>query len=89
MIPSNLKIGDTYTEESVDRKIFKSKIIGFDGQGRYLSEFIGMVTPEQTEEAEVFTEENVTPIEQMLAEETPKKAPARKPATRKRSTKKK
>ncbi len=89
MIPSNLKIGDTYTEESVDRKVFMSKIIGFDEQGRYISEFIGLVTPEQAEEAEVFTEENVTPIEQMLAEETPKKAPARKPATRKRSTKKK
>lgn len=88
MIPSNLKVGDTYTEESVDGKIFKSKVIGFDGQGRYISEFLGMVSPEE-EKPEVFTEEDVTPIEQILAEEAPKKAPARKPATRKRSTKRK
>ena len=94
MIPEGLKIGDTFTETSVDGKIFKSKIIGFDGQGRYIAEFLGMVKPDEAEvftEDDVITEEDVTPIEQMLAEEKtePKKAPARKPAARKRTTKKK
>ena len=88
MIPEGLKIGDTFTETSVDGKIFESKVIGFDGQGRYIAEFLGMVKPEEITTDNVITEEDVTPIEQMLAEE-PKKAPARKPATRKRSTKKK
>jgi len=94
MIPEGLKIGDTFTETSVDGKVFKSKVVGFDGQGRYIAEFVGMVKPEEAEvftEEDVITEEDVTPIEQMLTEavEEPKKAPARKPAARKRSTKKK
>lgn len=98
MIPEGLKIGDTFTETSVDGKIFESKVIGFDGQGRYIAEFLGMVKPKEITTDNVITEEDVnsdpeevTPIEQMLAEEKPepKKAPARKPAARKRTTKKK
>lgn len=86
MIPSGLKIGDTYTEEAVDGKIFLSKITGFDGQGRYISEFIGMVPKDKAplKEEPLPLVEEVTPIEEMLAEEKPKKAPARKPATRRK-----
>ncbi len=90
MIPNNLKIGDTYTEESADGKVFVSKVTGFDGEGRYISEFVGMAgTKEITKEAVKTsepTEEVVTPIEQLLAEEkpAPKKAPARKPTTRRK-----
>lgn len=90
MIPTGLKIGDTYTEEAVDGKVFLSKITGFDGQGRYLSEFIGMVPKDKAplEEKPLPLVEEVTPIEEMLAEmpveEKPKKAPARKPATRRK-----
>lgn len=93
MIPSNLKIGDTYTEESVDGKVFASKIIGFDGQGRYISEFVGMVCPEEPKA--VVVEEPVaeekTPIEEMLSEPKPEKKPATRkaPAKRKRTPAKK
>ena len=89
MIPTGLKIGDTYTEESVDGKVFLSKIIGFDGQGRYITEFIGMVPKDKAplEEDPLPLVEEVTPIEAMItAAEEPQKPVAKKPATRKRKT---
>ena len=88
MIPNNLKIGDTFTETSADGKVFVSKVVGFDGEGRYLSQFVGMAGEKKApvEEKPLPVEEEVTPIEQMLAEEkpAPKKAPARKPAARRK-----
>ncbi len=94
-IPNNLKIGDTYTEESVDGKVFVSKIIGFDDQGRYLSEFVGVVKKEAVEPVEEEPLEEVSFEEIAMEQEEPKpeekKAAPRKrtPAKRKPATKKK
>ena len=85
MIPTGLKIGDTYTETSVDGKTFVNKIIGFDGQGRYISEFVGMVSKKDEAVEEPDPEEEPLPLTEEVAEE-PKKTVARKPATRKRKT---
>lgn len=43
MIPLNLNVGDTFDEESYG-KVFRHKVIGFDGEGRYIAECIGLAT---------------------------------------------
>jgi hypothetical protein len=99
-IPKNLKIGGTFTENDFKGPLLY-KVIGFDGAGNYISEYIGRaekkveepeveeeITEEVVKDYEI-TEETVTPIEQLLAEEAPKKVLAKKPATRKAPAKRK
>lgn len=97
MAPKNLKIGDTFTETTADNHILKYKVIGFDGAGRYISEYIG----DERKKVEPKVEEDI-PLEELpfadveeeeVVEEKPKvekKAPAkRKPATKKKTATKK
>lgn len=93
MIPKNLKIGDTFTETTADNHILKYKVIGFDGAGNYISEYIGdekKVDKPVVEDIplEELPFADVEPEEPKVEEK--KKAPAkRKPATKKKTATKK
>ena len=101
MAPKGLKIGDTYDEKDFSRT-FRLKIVGFDGQGNYLSECIGEVKDEPViaddaiNEEQPFASTDDDVVEQPIVEEpkevkevkkaTPKK---KTPAKKKTTTKKK
>ena len=94
-LPTGLKIGDTFEEKGTRGPVLH-KIIGFDGQGHYVS-------------VEV-TDDNLVPVEELVEEELPftipddelveeeqpvveevkevKKAAPKKTATRKKTVKK-
>lgn len=98
MAPKGLKIGDTYLEEDFART-FEMKVIGFDGQGYYISECIGEVKEKVVPVEDVVKEELPFTIpddelveEQPVVEEVKEKKPAPKKRTtakRKTATKKK
>ena len=100
MIPKGLQIGDIFEEKDF-RNTIKFKVVGFDGQGNYVSKMIEDEEPdeelpfastdddveEQTEEtAEQTAEETVE--EQPVVEEPKevKVAPKKKTASKKKTT---
>ena len=89
-IPKNLKIGGTFTENDFKGPLLY-KVIGFDGAGNYISEYIGRVEKKVEEPVVVADDEEKTPIEEMLSEAKPEKKPATRkaPAKRKRTPAKK
>ena len=56
MIPKDLKIGDTFEEETLSGPV-RFKVVGFDAQGNYISELA--------------KDENVVPVEELVEEELP------------------
>lgn len=99
MTPIGLNIGDTFDQQDF-RRTFRYKVIGFDGQGRYISECIGEVKDEPVIVEDAIVEElpfastDDAAAEQPIVEEpkevkakaTPKK---KTPAKKKTATKKK
>lgn len=97
MIPKGLQIGDIFEEKDF-RKVIKYRIVGFDGQGNYISKIVE-------------DEEEVIPVEEVVEEELPftmpddelveeqpiveevkevkKPAPKKKPTPKKKTTPKK
>ena len=98
MTPIGLNIGDTFDQQDF-RRIFRYKVIGFDGQGRYISECIGEVKDEPIIVEDAIVEElpfasTDDDVEQPIVEEPKevkaKAAPKKKtPAKKKTATKKK
>lgn len=97
MIPKGLQIGDIFEEKDF-RKVIKYRIVGFDGQGNYISKIVE-------------DEEEVIPVQELVEEELPftmpddelveeqpiveevkevkKPAPKKKPTPKKKTTPKK
>lgn len=57
MIPKGLKIGDTFTEQNFKKSVLY-RVIGFDGQGNYISKIVE-------------DEEEMIPVEDLVEEELP------------------
>lgn len=57
MAPKGLKIGDTFTEQNFNKSILY-RVIGFDGQGNYISKVVE-------------DEEEMIPVEDLVEEELP------------------
>lgn len=101
MAPKGLKIGDTFDEIDCCG-VFRNRVIGFDGQGRYIAEFVckvdkAVIPVEKAIEEELpFTmPDNELVEEQPIVEEVkeekktaPKKTTTRKKTTAKRTSKK-
>ena len=101
MTPEGLKIGDTFDEKDFTRTI-RHKVIGFDGQGRYISECLGVVgipfgvVPFDSTDDELVDDGAVEidlPEEQPVVEEPKevkaKTAPKKKTASKKKTATKK
>ena len=94
MIPTGLKIGDTFEERDF-RKVFKFEITGFDGQGNYISKLVGEVSSDPIvpvkdvveEELPFAIPDNELAEAQPVVEEEKKTAPKKRAAGRKTSKK--
>lgn len=92
MIPNGLKIGDIFEEEG-KYGIIRNRIIGFDGQGNYLSEQIteDIVPVEALVEEELpFTEpdDELDEVQPVVEEKKPVKKTVKRKTTAKKTSKK-
>lgn len=95
MIPKNLQIGDIFEEKDF-RNTIKFKVVGFDGQGNYVSK---MIEDEEPDEELPFasTDDDVEEQAEETAEEQPvveepkevKATPKKKTTSKKKTTTKK
>ena len=90
MIPKDLKIGDTFTETTADNHVLKYKVVGFDGAGNYISEYIGdekkAIEPEPVVEDIPLEELPFADVEPEEPKVEKKKAPAKRKTTTKKKT---